>query len=435
MTTIDRVHAREILDSRGTPTVEVEVELEEGSFGRASVPSGASTGSYEALELRDINDSRYMGRGVLQAVNAVLDEIAPALKGHSALEQELIDKTLIDLDGTAHKERLGANSLLGVSLAVAHAAAEYSGLPLYRYLGGVSANILPVPFFNVLNGGRHASGSTDVQEFFVVPVGAKSFSEALQMGAETYYALRAVLEEKGLQTNVGDEGGFAPSNTSNREAIELLLEAIQKAGYAPGEDAFVAIDVAATEFFNNGVYELKNDAKELDNRSLIEEYAQWINDYPFISIEDGLAEDDWDGWVLMTERFGEQVQIIGDDLFVTNTERLAEGIRKKAANSILIKLNQIGTLTETLDAIRMAQRGGFTSMISHRSGETEDTTIADLAVATGVGQIKTGAPARSDRTAKYNQLIRIEEELGSAGRYAGWDAFPNLRKRWESSGS
>ncbi|MCL0043032.1 phosphopyruvate hydratase [Dehalococcoidia bacterium] len=435
MTTIDRVHAREIIDSRGNPTVEVEIQLEDGSFGRAAVPSGASTGSYEALELRDQDDSRYLGRGVLRAVNSVLDEIAPALKDISALDQELIDKTLVDLDGTSNKERLGANSLLGVSLAVAHAAAEYSGLPLYRYLGGVSAHILPVPFFNVLNGGRHASDSTDVQEFFVVPVGASSFSEALQIGAETYHALRAVLQENGLQTNVGDEGGFAPSNTTNTQAIELLITAIEKAGYRPGKDAFVAVDVAATEFFNNGVYELKSDAKELNNQSLVDIYAQWINDYPFISIEDGLAEDDWDGWVLMTERFGEQVQIVGDDLFVTNTERLANGIREKAANSILIKLNQIGTLTETLDAISMAQRAGFTSMISHRSGETEDTTIADLAVATGAGQIKTGAPARSDRTAKYNQLLRIEEELGSAGRYAGWDAFPNVRKVWESSTS
>ena len=345
------------------------------------------------------------------------------------------DKTLVDLDGTSNKERLGANSLLGVSLAVAHAAAEYSGLSLYRYLGGVSAHILPVPFFNVLNGGQHASDSTDVQEFFVVPVGASSFSEALQIGVETYHALRTVLQQNGLQTNIGDEGGFAPSNTTNTQAIELLIEAIEKAGYRPGEDAFVAVDVAASEFFNNGMYELKSDAKELNNQSLVDVYAQWINDYPFISIEDGLAEDDWDGWVLMTERFGEQVQIVGDDLFVTNTERLANGIREKAANSILIKLNQIGTLTETLDAISMAQRAGFTSMISHRSGETEDTTIADLAVATGAGQIKTGAPARSDRTAKYNQLLRIEEELGSAGRYAGWDAFPNVRKVWESSTS
>jgi enolase len=430
---IESVHAREILDSRGNPTLEVEVALIDGATGRAAVPSGASTGSHEALELRDGDPSRYSGKGVLKAVENVNSKIAGSLLDMSAFDQPAIDRTMCALDGTPDKSNLGANAILGVSLAVARAAAASLGLPLYRYLGGPSARVLPVPMFNILNGGRHAADSTDFQEFMVMPVGAESFARALQMGSEVYHALKKVLGERKLSTNVGDEGGFAPSLGGNSDAVEVVLAAIEAAGYRPGEDVTIALDPAASEIYDaeSKQYVLTKEGKRLSSDELVGHWEDWCNRYPIVSIEDGLAEDDWSGWWQITSRLGRQTQIIGDDLFVTNTERLAKGIREGAANAILIKLNQIGTLSETLAAIEMAQRAGWAAIISHRSGETEDTTIADLAVATGTGQIKTGAPARSERVAKYNRLLRIEEELGESAEYAGWKGFrlPALRER------
>ncbi len=428
MTGIEEIIAREILDSRGNPTIEVEVQLECGAIGRAAVPSGASTGTHEALELRDEDPSRYGGKGVLKAVDHVNDLIADELWGFDALDQVALDRTLIELDGTPNKGRLGANAILGVSLAVAKAAAEALGLPLYRYIGGVSARTLPVPMMNILNGGKHAVDGPDLQEFMVMPVGAPSFAEALRWGAETYHALKKVLKKKGYSTGIGDEGGFAPSLKSNEEAVELIIEAIQQAGYEPGRDIFVALDPAASEVYENGHYVLKKEGRLLSGEEMVDFYEVLVSKYPIISIEDGLAEDDWDTWVLMQQRLGGRIQIMGDDLLVTNVERLKRGIELKVANSILIKLNQIGTLTETLDAIEMAKRAGWTAVVSHRSGETEDTTIADLVVAVNAGQIKTGAPCRSDRVAKFNQLLRIEEELGEAAIYAGLGAFYNLRR-------
>lgn len=428
LSAIEHIHAREILDSRGFPTVEVEVELEDGAVGRAAVPSGASTGSHEALELRDGDKGRYGGKGVLQAVQNVETEIAAALEGLNALDQREIDAQLLDLDGTPNKGRLGANAMLGVSLAVAQAAAVSVNLPLYRYLGGVNAHILPVPQLNILNGGRHAQDSTDIQEFMVAPAGAVSFREGLRMGAEVYHALKALISEKRLGTTVGDEGGFAPSLPSNRAALDLLMEAIRKAGYEPGRDCWLALDAAASEFFEGGKYHLKKEGRSLSSAELVELYTQWAADYPLASIEDGLAEDDWEGWAFLTQRLGKTVQLVGDDIFVTNTSRLAQGIEKGVANSVLIKVNQIGTLTETFSAVEMATLAGYTSVISHRSGETEDTTIADLVVAMGAGQIKTGAPARGERTAKYNQLLRIEDDLGERGAYAGLRAFPRIKR-------
>jgi enolase len=427
MTYIEDILGREVLDSRGNPTVEVEVVLESEAVGRAMVPSGASTGAHEALELRDGDKARYGGKGVLQAVEHINGEIAEGLLGWDALDQAGIDDFLVSLDGTPNKERLGANALLGVSLAVAKAAAEALGLPLYRYLGGVSACTLPVPMMNILNGGKHAADSTDLQEFMVMPVGAPTFAEGLRWGVEVYHSLKAVLKGKGLNTNVGDEGGFAPSLKANAEAVELILEAIGRAGYEAGEDLCVALDPAASEIFADGRYNLKREGRALSGEEMVAFYADWVRQYPIISIEDGLAEDDWDSWQLMTERLGDKVQIVGDDLLVTNVERLKRGIELKAANSILIKLNQIGTLSETIAAVETARRAGWTAVVSHRSGETEDTTIADLAVALNTGQIKTGAPCRSDRVAKYNQLLRIEEELADTAVYAGQDAFYNLK--------
>jgi enolase len=428
MTTIEEIVAREILDSRGNPTVEVEVHLESGAMGRAAVPSGASTGVHEAVELRDDDPERYGGKGVLQAVDNVNEVLADELWGFDALDQVSLDEYLIELDGTPNKGKLGANAILGVSLAAAKAAAEVLGLPLYRYIGGVSARTLPVPMMNILNGGKHAMDGPDLQEFMAMPVGAPSFAEALRWGAETYHALKKVIKSKGYNTGVGDEGGFAPSLKSNEEAVELIIEAIQKAGYEPGKDIFVALDPAASEVFEDGKYVLKKEGRTLSGEEMVDFYQNWVEKYPIISIEDGLAEDDWDNWVLMQQRIGGRVQIVGDDLLVTNVERLRTGIERKAANSILIKLNQIGTLTETLAAIEMAKRAGWTAVVSHRSGETEDTTIADLVVATNAGQIKTGAPARSDRVAKFNQLLRIEEELGDAALYAGMAAFYNIQR-------
>ncbi len=428
MTTIEDIIAREILDSRGNPTVEVEVHLECGAVGQAAVPSGASTGVHEAVELRDDDPKRYGGKGVLQAVDNVNEIIAEELWGFDAADQVTLDEFLVELDGTPNKGRLGANAILGVSLACAKAAAAALGLPLYRYIGGVSARALPVPMMNILNGGKHAVDGPDLQEFMAMPVGAPSFAEALRWGAETYHALKKVLKNKGYSTGVGDEGGFAPSLKSNEEAVELIIEAIQKAGYEPGKEIFVALDPAASEIFENGKYVLKKEGRTLSGEEMVGFYQDWVEKYPIISIEDGLAEDDWDNWVLMQQRIGDRVQIVGDDLLVTNVERLRIGIERRAANSILIKLNQIGTLTETLAAIEMARRAGWTAVVSHRSGETEDTTIADLVVATNAGQIKTGAPARSDRVAKFNQLLRIEEELGDAALYAGMAAFYNIRR-------
>jgi enolase len=428
MTVIEDIIAREILDSRGNPTIEVEVALESGSIGRAAVPSGASTGVHEAVELRDGDPARYGGKGVLKAVENVEEIIAEELYGYDALEQAAIDEYLIELDGTPNKGRLGANAILGVSLATAKAAADALGLPLYRYIGGVSARTLPVPMMNILNGGKHAVDGPDLQEFMAMPVGASSFAEALRWGAETYHALKKVLKGKGYSTGVGDEGGFAPSLRSNEEAVELIIEAIQQAGYEPGKDIFVALDPAASEVFENGKYVLKKEGRTLSGEEMVDFYEKWVDKYPIISIEDGLAEDDWDNWVLMCQRLGDRLQIVGDDLLVTNVERLKMGIARKAANSILIKLNQIGTLTETLAAIEMAKRAGWTAVVSHRSGETEDTTIADLVVATNAGQIKTGAPCRSDRVAKFNQLLRIEEALGEMAVYAGMSAFYNIRR-------
>jgi len=425
---IEEVIAREILDSRGNPTVEVEVHLDDGSVGRAAVPSGASTGAHEAIELRDGDKTRYLGKGVLQAVWNVNETIAPKILAMYAADQAGLDRLMIDLDGTPNKSQLGANAILGVSLAVAKASAESCGLPLYRYIGGASARTLPIPMMNILNGGKHADNTVDLQEFMCMPVGAETWSDALRMGAETFHALRAVLKKRGLSTSVGDEGGFAPNLASNEEALEVIVEAIQQAGYTPGVQIFIALDPAASEFYEDGKYNLKGEGAVRTSAEMVDYYEELVNKYPIVSIEDGLAEDDWDGWKLMTERLGKRIQIVGDDLFVTNVERLRKGIEMGVANSILIKVNQIGTLTETLDTIEMAKRAGYTAVISHRSGETEDSTIADLAVATNVGQIKTGAPSRTDRVAKYNQLLRIEEQLGDEALYPGLTAFYNIRR-------
>jgi enolase len=423
-TLIVDVAAREILDSRGNPTVEVDVQLEDGAFGRAAVPSGASTGAYEAVELRDTKAKRYMGKGVAKAVKNVNEIIAPEVIGMDTFMQEELDQLMIELDGTPNKSKLGANAILGVSLAAAKAAADSAGIPLYRYLGGCNANILPVPMMNILNGGKHADNNVDFQEFMIMPVGAKNFPEALRMGAETFHTLKKVLAKKGYATSVGDEGGFAPSLKSNEEALEVVMEAIKKAGYKPGKDISIALDPAATEMFSNSTkdYSFFKSApkKRVSSDEMVKHWAKWVGKYPIISLEDGLAEDDWDGWTKLNKKIGGSIQIVGDDLFVTNTERLAKGIKLDCANSILIKLNQIGTLTETFEAINMAKRAGWTAVISHRSGETEDSTIADLAVATGVGQIKTGSLCRTDRICKYNQLLRINEELGDAAQYAGF---------------
>jgi len=425
---IDDVRAREVLDSRGNPTVEVEVSLADGSYGRAIVPSGASTGQFEAVELRDGDQKRFLGKGVQKAVNNVNEVIAPEVIGMDATRQIEIDELLIQLDGTPNKGKLGANAILGVSLAVAHAAADSVGLPLYQYLGGTNAHELPVPMMNILNGGAHADNNVDIQEFMIMPVGAQSFREALRMGAEVFHNLKKVLAKKGLNTAVGDEGGFAPNLQSNEEAIQVIMEAIVNAGYKPGEDICLAMDVAATELFKDGRYELAGEGKSLTTDEMIAFYEGLIAKYPIISIEDPLSEEEWDGWLKLTKALGSKVQLVGDDLFVTNTKRLAKGIELGVANSILIKVNQIGTLTETLNAIEMAKRAGYTAIISHRSGETEDTTIADLAVATNAGQIKTGAPSRTDRVAKYNQLLRIEEDLDQVALYRGIKTFYNLRK-------
>ncbi|MGL4774315.1 MAG: phosphopyruvate hydratase [Clostridium sp.] len=422
------VVARQILDSRCFPTVEVEVYLEDGTMGRAAVPSGASTGIYEAVELRDGDKSQYLGKGVLKAVENVNDVIADELIGLNVFDQTYIDKLLIELDGTDNKGKLGANAILGVSLAIAQAASNYLGIPLYQYVGGVNAKVLPVPMMNIINGGSHADNSVDLQEFMVMPVGAANFSEALRMCAEVYHTLKKTLHEKGYSTAIGDEGGFAPNLKSNVEAIQVIIEAIEKAGYKAGKDMFIAIDAASSEYYKDGKYVLENEGKTLTAAEMVDFLEDWVNKYPIISIEDGMAEEDWEGWKLITDRLGKKVQLVGDDLFVTNTERLETGIKKGVANSILIKLNQIGTLTETLNAIEMANRAGMTAVISHRSGETEDTTIADLVVAVNAGQIKTGAPARSERVAKYNQLIRIEEELDDVAEYRGKKTFFNIKK-------
>jgi len=428
MTTISTVLAREILDSRGNPTVEVDVTLADGSSGRASVPSGASTGEHEAIEIRDGDRRRYLGKGVLKAVENVNKRIAPEILGLDAGDQALIDRTMIALDGTKNKTNLGVNAILGVSLATARAAAKASGLSLYRYIGGGNATTLPVPMMNIINGGTHADNNLDIQEFMIVPYGGDCFREALRMGVEVFHNLKALLKKKGLNTAVGDEGGFAPSLKSNEEAIELIMEAIEMAGYKPGEDIAIALDTAASEFYKDGLYHI--EGKGLSHKGLIDYYTRLIDSYPIISLEDGLAEDDWEGWRLLTEGLGKRVQLVGDDLFVTNLERLSRGIKEGIANSILIKVNQIGTLTETLDAIEMAKKAGYTTIISHRSGETEDTTIGDLAVAINSGQIKTGSASRTDRVAKYNQLLRIEEELGRAARFLGkgaYDRFIRIR--------
>lgn len=427
MLTITDCFAREILDSRGNPTVEVEITLACGAVGRAAVPSGASTGAFEAVELRDGDKGRYLGKGVETAVDNVNSLIADEILGLDAGAQAAIDTMLINLDDTPNKGRLGANAILGVSLAVARAAATALGLPLYQYIGGINARTLPTPMMNILNGGAHADNNVDIQEFMVMPVGAASWREALRMSAEVFHALRAVLREQGLATGVGDEGGFAPNLASNEAALQVIMQAIERAGYRAGEDIMLALDVAATELYRDGSYHLASEGRSLTAAEMVDFYADLIQRYPIVSIEDGLAEDDWDGWQLLTERLGSQVQLVGDDLFVTNTERLARGIASGTANSVLIKLNQIGTLTETLETIEMAKRAGYTTVISHRSGETEDTTIADLVVAINSGQLKTGAPSRSERVAKYNQLLRIEENLGVAADYAGLHCFYNLR--------
>jgi enolase len=427
MSIVEDILAREVLDSRGNPTVEVEVYLTDGPVGRAIVPSGASTGVHEALELRDGDAERYGGKGVLAAVGNVNEEIGPQLVGWNVFDQQGIDEYMIELDGTPNKSRLGANAMLGVSLAVARAAASELDLPLYRYLGGVAARTLPVPMMNILNGGKHAQDSTDLQEFMVMPLGADSFHEALRWGAETYHSLKRVLRDKGYNTGLGDEGGFAPSLGSNEEAVEVILEAIEGAGYEPGKDLYIALDPAASEFFEDGQYHLHKEGKTLTGAEMVDFYANWVDRYPIISIEDGLAEDDWENWKLLMERIGDRVQLVGDDLFVTNVERLGRGIEERAANSILIKLNQIGTLSETIAAVDMAQRAGWTSVISHRSGESEDTTIADLAVALNTGQIKAGAPCRSERVGKYNQLLRIEEYLEDTARYPGLEALHHVQ--------
>ncbi len=426
ITTIEDVIAREILDSRGNPTVEVEILLMGGERGVAAVPSGASTGAHEAVELRDGDKKRYGGKGVLTAVQNVNESIREAIVGLDAADQVTLDDVMIELDGTPNKGSLGANAILGVSLAAARAAANAQQLPLYRYLGGVSARTLPVPMMNILNGGKHAENSTDMQEYMILPLGAPSFREALRWGSEVYQGLKKVLHDRKLSTNVGDEGGFAPSLASNRDALEVIIAAIETAGYKPGKDIFLGMDPASTEFYQDGKYVLAREGRTLTSTQMIDLYESWLNEYPIISIEDGLAEDDWEGWSEFRQRLGQRLQLVGDDLFVTNTTRLRRGIQESAANSILIKLNQIGTLTETLEAIEMAKRASFTAVVSHRSGETEDTTIADLVVATNAGQIKTGAPARSERVAKYNRLLVIEEELENAARYAGFSAFYNV---------
>ncbi|WP_409069189.1 phosphopyruvate hydratase [Clostridium sp. FAM 1755] len=422
------VYARQILDSRCNPTVEVEVELEDGTVGTAAVPSGASTGAFEAVELRDGDKSKYLGKGVLKAVDNVNTIIADELVGMNVLDQVAIDKTMIELDGTDNKAKLGANAMLGVSLACARAAAQALGMSLYQYIGGVNAKVLPVPMMNIINGGKHADNNVDLQEFMIMPVGAPSFSEALRMCSEVYHALKSTLKSQGYDTGVGDEGGFAPNLKSNEEAIVVIIEAIKKAGYTPGKDIFIALDPASSEIFEDGKYNLAGEGRVLTPEEMANYYVELAEKYPIISIEDGMAEEDWDGWKILTEKIGNKVQLVGDDLFVTNTERLAKGIKLGVANSILIKLNQIGTLTETLNAIEMAERAGYTAVVSHRSGETEDTTIADLVVAVNAGQIKTGAPARSERVAKYNQLLRIEEELNDMGEYRGLKAFYNINK-------
>ena len=422
------VVARQILDSRCFPTVEVEIYLEDGTIGRAAVPSGASTGMYEAVELRDGDKDYFLGKSVLNAVKHVNDTIAEELIGTNVFDQTAIDKMLIELDGTHNKGKLGANAILGVSLAAANAAANALSMPLYRYIGGVNAKVLPVPMMNILNGGSHADNSVDLQEFMIMPAGADTFSNALRMCAEVYHTLKKILNEKGYSTGVGDEGGFAPDLKSNKEALDVIVEAIEKAGYKPGEEMFIAIDAASSEYYKDGKYVLKHEGKTFSSEEMVSFFEEWVNEYPIISIEDGMAEEDWEGWKLMTEKLGEKVQLVGDDLFVTNTKRLETGIEKGVANSILIKLNQIGTLTETLNAIEMANRAGYTAVVSHRSGETEDTTIADLVVAVNAGQIKTGAPARSERVAKYNQLLRIEEELDTVAEYRGKKAFFNIKK-------
>ncbi|MGP1570293.1 MAG: phosphopyruvate hydratase [Eubacteriales bacterium] len=427
---IEDVIAREVLDSRGNPTVEVEIHLEDGSMGRAIVPSGASTGVHEAIELRDGDKKRYLGKGTLKAVKNVNTEIADEIIGYNVFDQVGLDKLLIELDGTYNKSRLGANAILGVSLAAADAAANSLGLPLFQYLGGVNAKLLPTPMMNILNGGSHADNTVDFQEFMVMPVRATSFTEAVRMGAEIFHSLKAVLKEKGLSTGVGDEGGFAPDLKTNEEAIKVIIEAIQKAGYEPAKDAKIALDVAASEFYdeNTKKYKLAGEGKEMTADEMIEYYENLIEKYPVVSIEDGLAEDDWDGWAKLTEKLGDRVQLVGDDLFVTNTDRLKKGIELNVANAILIKVNQIGTVTETLDAIEMAKKAGYTAVVSHRSGESEDVTIADLVVAVNAGQIKTGSLSRTDRIAKYNQLMRIDELLGDTAIYAGENAFYNLKK-------
>lgn len=429
MTIISDVYAREILDSRGNPTVEVEVWTESGGYGRAGVPSGASTGAFEAVELRDGDKSRYFGKGVLQAVDNVNNIIAPELIGRNALEQVNIDKMLVNLDGTSNKGKLGANAILGVSIACAKAVANTLGLPLYQYLGGVNGKTLPVPMMNILNGGQHADNNVDIQEFMVMPVGARCFKEALRMGTEIFHSLKNVLKGKGLNTAVGDEGGFAPNLTSNEEALSTIVEAIEKAGYVPGKDVMLALDVAASELYNSEskLYSLEGEGRQFTQSEIVDFYVDLVNKYPIISIEDGMDEEDWDGWKMLTEKLGNKVQLVGDDLFVTNTERLKRGINLSVANSILIKLNQIGTITETLDAIEMAKRAGYTAVVSHRSGETDDTTISDLVLAVNAGQIKTGAPSRIDRVAKYNQLMRLEDLLGEAAQYNGLEVFYNIK--------
>ncbi|WAA11938.1 phosphopyruvate hydratase [Fervidibacillus halotolerans] len=430
MPTITDIYAREVLDSRGNPTVEVEVYTESGAFGRALVPSGASTGEYEAVELRDGDKSRYLGKGVLKAVENVNEHIAPEIVGFNVLDQVGVDRALIELDGTDNKGKFGANAILGVSMAVARAAADFLGVELYQYLGGFNAKQLPVPMMNILNGGAHADNTVDIQEFMIMPVGAPTFREGLRMGAEIFHNLRSVLKAKGYNTAVGDEGGFAPSLKSNEEALSTIIEAIEKAGYKPGEEVMLAMDVAASELYNkeDGKYHLEGEGVVRTSEEMVDFYEDLCNKYPIVSIEDGLDENDWEGFKLLTERLGKKVQLVGDDLFVTNTEKLAQGIEKGIANSILIKVNQIGTLTETFDAIEMAKRAGYTAVISHRSGETEDSTIADIAVATNAGQIKTGAPSRTDRVAKYNQLLRIEDQLGDIAQYLGKKTFYNLSK-------
>ncbi|HUC91740.1 MAG TPA: phosphopyruvate hydratase [Paenibacillus sp.] len=427
MSMITDVYAREVLDSRGNPTVEVEVHLESGAKGRAIVPSGASTGAYEAVELRDGDKGRYLGKGVLKAVENVNELIAPEIIGLDALDQVAIDRAMIELDGTPNKGKLGANAILAVSMAVARAATDALDIPLYTYLGGFNAKVLPVPMMNIVNGGEHADNNIDVQEFMVLPVGAPTFREALRVGAEIFHNLKSVLKEKGLNTAVGDEGGFAPNLGSNEEAITTIIAAIERAGYKPGIDVYLGMDVASTEFFKDGKYHLEGEGKSFTSAEFVDLLASWVDKYPIITIEDGCSEDDWEGWKLLTEKLGGKVQLVGDDLFVTNTERLSTGIEKGIGNSILVKVNQIGSLTETFDAIEMAKRAGYTAVISHRSGESEDSTIADIAVATNAGQIKTGAPSRTDRVAKYNQLLRIEDELGGTAQYAGKSAFYNLK--------